>query len=88
MSSRSFGMLALFVLSLVVGVALGEWFFRLFLKAVPPVAMSQFNTQAAHVAHLMYGAGVGVVLFVWSLLGMSIGRVGGRGKSKAEATPT
>ena len=30
----------LFLLSEAAGVSLGEWFFHLFLKAVPPVALS------------------------------------------------
>jgi hypothetical protein len=63
-------MVVLFVLSEAVGVALGEWFFHLFLQAVPPVALSQFNTQSSRIAHWMYGGGVGIVLFLWALLGM------------------
>ena len=66
-------MVVLFVASEAVGVALGEWYFRLFLKAVPPVALSQFNAGSAHVVYLMYGGGVGVVLFVWALIGRMIG---------------
>ena len=67
--------LVLFLLSLAAGVALGEWFFHLFLKAVPPVALSQFNTQSARIAHWLYGSGVGLVLFVWALLGMAASRM-------------
>jgi hypothetical protein len=76
MSARGFMTLFLFVLSEVVGVLLGEWFFQLFLKAVPPVALSEFNTQSSRIAHWMYGAGVGLVLFGWSLLGMVMSRMG------------
>jgi len=73
MSSRAVTIIVLLVLSEAAGVALGECFYRLFLSAIPPVGQSQFTAQASHVAHLMYGAGVGVVLFVWSLLGMAAG---------------
>ncbi|HET9325841.1 MAG TPA: hypothetical protein VFQ05_03635 [Candidatus Eisenbacteria bacterium] len=82
MSARMFATLLLFVLSEAVGVALGEWFFQLFLKAVPPVALSDFNTQSSRIAHWMYGGGVGVVLFIWALLGMVVGKIG-RSSSKA-----
>ena len=68
-------MVVLFVLSEAAGVALGEWFFHLFLKAVPPVALSQFNTQSARIAHWLYGGGVGIALFLWALLGMAASRM-------------
>jgi hypothetical protein len=73
MSSGFVVMIVLFVVSEAVGVALGEWFFRLFLKAVPPVALSQFNSQSAHFVYLMYGGGVGFVLFIWALIGKMVG---------------
>jgi hypothetical protein len=68
-------MVVLFLLSLAAGVGLGEWFFHLFLKAVPPVALSQFNTQSSRIAHWLYGGGVGLVLFVWAMLGMAASRM-------------
>ena len=70
MSSRAFLILFLFVLSEAIGVGIGEWFFHLFLKAVPPVALSEFNSQSSRIAHWVYGAGVGFVLFLWALFGM------------------
>lgn len=76
MSAKTLGTIVLFVGSVIVGVLIGEWFFHLFLKAVPPVALSNFNTQASRIAHWLYGAGVGVVLFVWALLGMAVGGIG------------
>jgi hypothetical protein len=85
MKLRTVSLIGLFILSEAVGIVLGEAFFRLFLKAVPPVALSQFNTQAAHVAHVGYGAGVGLVLFIWALLGMAIGRLSGS-RSKRSAS--
>jgi len=73
--SRTFTTILLLVLSEVVGIALGEWFFRLYLKAIPPVALSDFNTGSARIAYWLYGAGVGVVLFLWALLGMFTSKV-------------
>ena len=75
MSSKGFVMLVLFILSEVAGVALGEWFYHLFLQAVPPVALSTFNSQSSRIAHWLYGAGVGLALFVWALIGMGISRM-------------
>jgi hypothetical protein len=75
MSGKTFSILALFVGSVVAGVLIGEWFFHLFLQAVPPVALSNFNTQASRIAHWMYGAGVGVAMFVWAMIGMGMGKV-------------
>jgi hypothetical protein len=70
--SRLITFIVLLVLSVAAGLGLGEWYYRLYLSAIPPVGQSQFNASAAHVAFLMYGCGVGVVLFVWALLGMAV----------------
>lgn len=75
MSPRVVTMIVLFVLSECVGAALGEWFFRLYLKAVPPMALSSFNSQSSRVVHLIYGLGVGFLLFLWALLGMVTGNI-------------
>jgi hypothetical protein len=75
MSSKMVAILILLVLSEVVGVGLGEWFYHLFLKAVPPVALSEFNSQSSRIAHWLYGAGVGLVLFAWSLIGMATNKI-------------
>jgi hypothetical protein len=86
MSSRLFVMIALLIVSEAVGLALGEWFYRLFLKAVPPVALSQFNAGSAHIVYLSYGGGVGLVLFIWAHLGIAISRLqqlGGRSEAKS-----
>jgi hypothetical protein len=75
MSAKTVATLVLFVLSEIVGIGLGEWFFHLFLRAVPPVALSEFNTQSSRIAHWIYGGGVGVVLFLWALMGMGMSRI-------------
>jgi hypothetical protein len=54
--------------SIAFGLLSGEIFFRLFLKTVPPLALSGFSTSAAHVGFLLYGVGLGVVTWLWSLL--------------------
>ena len=85
MSARGLAILFLFVASVAIGVAIGQWFFQLFLKAVPPVALSDFNTQSARIAHWLYGAGVGFVLFGWALLGMVVSRITGARSKPAKA---
>jgi uncharacterized membrane protein len=79
--STGFVMTVLFVVSVAAGVAIGEWFFHLFLQAVPPVALSNFNTQSSRIAHWLYGGGVGVVLFVWAFIGTMVGRMQQMAKS-------
>lgn len=84
MSAKVVTIIVLLVLSVAVGCAFGEWFYRLYLSAIPPVGQSQFNANAAHVAFLMYGVGVGAGMFVWSLLGMAVSGIMGK-TSKREA---
>lgn len=88
MSGKSVSFMLLFIMSLGVGVGIGEWFYHLFLKAVPPVALSQFNNQAARIAHWLYGAGVGLAMFVWAVIGIALNKVtsmGSKGSRKSEA---
>jgi hypothetical protein len=86
MSARVVGLILLLVGSLLLGLALGEWNFGLFRQTVPPVALSNFNTGAAHVAYLLYGAAAGVAVFLWALLAVGLARFF-PGKSKAAAGP-
>jgi len=68
--SRRTGFIVLLAGSEVLGIAVGEWFFRFFLQTVPPLALSSFNSGAAHFGFLGYGALTGLVFFAWSLLVM------------------
>ena len=75
MSPRLVTLIVLFVLSLGIGVAVAEWFFRLYIKIVPPVVLGDFNREASRIAHLTYGLGVGVLMFLWILVGMFSGKI-------------
>ena len=86
MSGKGVSFLLLFILSLGIGVGIGEWFYHLFLKAVPPVALSQFNSQAARIAHWLYGAGVGLAMFVWAMIGIAMNKVTSIGSKSAAKT--
>jgi hypothetical protein len=83
MSARVFLFGLLLVVSIGVGVVFGEWFYRLYLSAIPALGQSQLNAQASHVAYILYGVCVGLVMFVWALIGMGVGGLM-RKKPKAE----
>lgn len=69
---RMIGWIVMLAGSVGIGIGLGEWYFRLYLKAVPPSAMSSVNQSASHAVFLLYGLGAGVAIFVWTLLIASI----------------
>ncbi|MFN8178019.1 MAG: hypothetical protein U0167_08825 [bacterium] len=69
------GLIALLVASVALGVAIGNVFFGLFDQTVPPAVLTSFNKATAHAAFLTYGAGAGVVLFLWSLLAIAASRM-------------
>jgi hypothetical protein len=73
--NRVLGVVLLAVASLVLGVILGEFFFRFFQRAIPPAAMGQVSLGWVHTTCLFYGLGVGVVFFVWAFLASSITRL-------------
>ena len=62
------GILVLLVLSLLLGVGAGEFFFGIWEKTVPPAMTTSFNSASAHAAYLGSGAAVGVVFFLWGLV--------------------
>jgi hypothetical protein len=68
MSRKYAGLIALLVGSELLGMLLGHWFYGLFLKTVPPLALSNFNSGAAHMAFIWYGLGAGLALFVWAIV--------------------
>jgi len=74
MSARSVGFILLLVASEALGVCFGEWSTRLFKQTVPPVALSQFNQSAAHVAFLVSGAVMGLAIFLFSLIAIFMAR--------------
>ena len=61
--------------SVLVGVAAGQWFFRLFDHVVPPAVTTSFNRAAAHGYFLMNGALLGVVIALWGALAFWLARV-------------
>ena len=68
MSRGVWGILVRLLLSLVLGVLAGEFFFKIWLKTVPPAVTTSFNTGNAHGYYLLSGTVVGVAFFAWGLL--------------------
>jgi len=66
MSLRVVGVVLLLLGSLAIGIGFGELCFRLFVSAVPRIELSKFNAGSAHIAYILYGAGLGLAVFVWS----------------------
>jgi len=74
MTRKYTGLLLLLAGSEVLGMLLGHWFYTLFIKTVPPVALSSFNAGAAHVAFILYGLLAGLALCLWALLAIFLNR--------------
>ena len=81
--NRQFGLILLFIGSLVIGVLMGEMFHRVFMANIPPAMMSQFNQATAQITHIMYGVIAGVVIFVWAILAASLAPLFGSRSKKA-----
>ena len=74
MSRRTGGLLLLLLASEALGIALGQWFYDLYIKTVPPMAISSFNLGASHAFFLMYGAASGLPIFALALLAVYASR--------------
>jgi hypothetical protein len=80
------GLVTWLVASIALGLVMGNVFFGLFNQTVPPAVLTDFNKTTAHAAFLSYGAGAGVVMFLWGLLAVAgskiLARSAGAAKSK------
>lgn len=68
MVGRKWGLLLLLIGSLGIGVVIGEVFHRLFLSSIPPSMLSGLGKGSAHVMHVVYGVGAGLLMFLWAVL--------------------
>ena len=71
---KTFGVVAVAIGSLVIGLAGGEWFYRLFLSNVPAAALSDFSRGSAHGVFILYGLVLGGVIFLWSWMSGTVMR--------------
>jgi hypothetical protein len=76
--------LVLLIASVVIGVLAGHLFFGLFTQTVPPAVLTSFNKGTAYVAFIGYGVGLGIVIFLWTLLAARLG-AGGRPRKRDDA---
>jgi len=72
MGKRLLGLGILLAASVGVGAVLGNVFFGLFVKTVPPAVLTSFNKGTAHAAFIVYGLGAGVFIFVWSAAAIAL----------------
>lgn len=82
------GLLILLGASEVLGLILGEWFYSLFLKTLPPLALSSFNKGTAHAAFLLYGAMGGLALFALAFAAAALSSFFPANPPKDPGTPT
>jgi len=86
MSMKGFGVLLTVIGSEALGLGIGEMGYRMFMKTVPPLAMTNLMSGTAHAAYLTFGAVVGVVILIWALLVKFLSHLfTGSGKKKAAA---
>jgi hypothetical protein len=86
MNARRLLVIAYLLASVLLGVAAGQWFFRLFDHVVPPAVTTSFNRAAAHGYFLLNGCLLGVVIAVWGAVAYWVARVtGGTGASPRPA---
>ena len=84
MSAKGIGVVLVVIGSEALGLGLGEMCYRLFMKTVPPLAMTNLMSGTAHAAYLTYGAIAGVLILIWTVLVQFLSHMfGGSGKKAA-----
>jgi len=84
MSRAAAGALLLILASEALGLALGQWFYGLFVSTVPPLAMSSFNMGTSHAAFLVYGALSGLAIGALALVAVYASRFFVSGEREAD----
>ena len=74
MSPRLIGIGLLVVVGEVIGIFTASVFYKLFLRSVPPLSMSELNTSAAHGMFYFYGVILGLVLAFFCLMAIVLSR--------------
>jgi hypothetical protein len=85
MNRTVLGVIILLIGSIALGAIVGDRFFNLFTKTVPPAVLTSFNRGTAHGAFIAYGLILGVAIFAWSIAVVFIGPLFRRRKD--ESTP-
>jgi len=89
MKRSSFGMILLAVVCFALGIGCGQVYFGLFRKTVPPIALGEFQTSAAHGYFLWYGAILGLVIFAVAMVAVAVSPIFSRSSvDKGRSTPS
>src|SRR5262245_27795907 len=67
-------LIALLIVSELVGIAVAQWFWQIYLQTVPPAMLTGFNKSTAHGWFLTNGALLGLVFPVWGVASAFVGR--------------
>ncbi|MFN8549739.1 MAG: hypothetical protein U0527_17665 [Candidatus Eisenbacteria bacterium] len=85
MNRRLIGHVLVLLISIVVGFVAGHLFFGLFLGIVPQAVLTPIMRATMQVSCYSYGVGIGVVMYLWTLLGGGILKVFSIGSGKKGA---
>ena len=75
MTARQLLWIVYVVVSILIGVGAGQWFFRIFDHVVPPAVTTSFNRTTAHGYFLLNGALLGLVIGLWGLVAFWVARI-------------
>ena len=71
--SKTTATILIFVVSMIVGVTAAMLFFQMiFIPTVPPAVMTNLSRGTAQFSFIMGGLGLGLAIFVWTLIAVSI----------------
>jgi uncharacterized membrane protein len=87
MSRKPIVFLGLPVVSLVLGVIAGQWFYGLYERSIPEALKATTSMQGTRIVFWLHGLGLGVVLSILALVGVALGRFLSRAPSPGSASP-
>lgn len=71
--SKTTASILIFIVSLAVGIAASELFYRfIFVPTVPPALLTSVSVGTSRFQFLMGGVGLGVIIFTWTLVAVGI----------------
>lgn len=78
MSGKWIGFLILLVVSEILGLFTGHWFFGLYARSIPQALTASVSMQGTRLVFLLHGAGLGLVIYLLVLAAVGFGRLLGR----------
>jgi len=74
MSRKPVVFLGLPLVSLVLGVIAGQWFYGLYERSIPEALKATTSMQGTRIVFWLHGLGLGVVMAILALIGVALGR--------------